>query len=79
MEITLGNLRSIRLMLPKCKDEQLMIAARLEGLDQLRKDCIKHGRKLRSLKTALMQDLLTGRKRVTPLLEGATTDKPTDR
>jgi len=31
-------------------------------------------RKLRSLKTALMQDLLTGKKRVTPLLKKATTD-----
>ena len=29
----------------------------------------KHGTKLRSLKTALMQDLLTGKKRVLSLLE----------
>jgi type I restriction enzyme S subunit len=50
-------------------DEQSKIVTILMRCDQ-RLDSMSRGlEKLRSLKTALMQDLLTGKKRVTPLLE----------
>ena len=69
MEITLGDLRTIRLALPKDKSEQGLIAQRLEQHDRLRREYVSQRNKLTSLKTALMQDLLTGKVRVTPLLE----------
>ena len=69
MEITLGDLRTIRLALPKKKDEQSLIAAKLIRLDRLRRDYAKQRDKLVSLKRGLMQDLLTGNRRVTALLE----------
>ena len=75
MEITLGDLRTIRLALPKKKDEQWLIAEKLKRNDRLRRDCAKQRDKLVSLKRGLMQDLLTGNRRVTALLvqgEGAT-------
>ena len=68
MEITLGDLRKITLALPKRKSEQTMIGEKLEKHDCLRRCYEKRRGKLRSLKTALMQDLLTGKVRVTPLL-----------
>ena len=68
MEITLGNLRKITLALPKKKPEQTVIGEKLEKLDCLRRSYERHLDKLHSLKTALMQDLLTGKVRVTPLL-----------
>ncbi|WP_083558438.1 restriction endonuclease subunit S [Syntrophotalea acetylenica] len=50
-------------------EEQIAINNRLQSADA-RFESIKGSvNKLRSLKTALMQDLLTGKKRVTPLLE----------
>jgi len=73
MEITLGDLRGIRLALPKEKDEQSVIAKKLEKHDCLRRDYVNHRDKLLSLKTALMQDLLTGKVRVTELLKQITT------
>ena len=69
MEITLGNLRTIRLALPKKKDEQSLIAEKLKRHDRLRRDYAKQRDKLVSLKRGLMQDLLTGNRRVTALLE----------
>jgi len=51
------------------REEQQQIVRRLQFINiyiQHQKDIY---RKLRSLKTALMQDLLTGRKRVTPLMK----------
>ena len=68
MEITLGDLRRIKLALPKKKHEQSIIGERLELHDRLRRDLLEQKQKLRSLKTALMQDLLTGKVSVTPLL-----------
>jgi type I restriction enzyme S subunit len=50
-------------------DEQRRIARVLSHYETLIDMERKSLRKLRSLKTALMQDLLTGRKRVTPLLQ----------
>ena len=67
MEITLGDLRRITLALPKDKHEQIVIGGRLELHERLRRDFLEHKRKLQSIKTALMQDLLTGERRVTKL------------
>ncbi len=69
MEITLGNLRRITLAFPKKESEQTVIGEKFEKHDCLRRCYERHAGKLRSLKTALMQDLLTGKVRVTPLLE----------
>jgi len=49
-------------------EEQLRIAALLNAEKDTRECNLKHLAKLRSIKTALMQDLLTGRKRVTSIL-----------
>jgi type I restriction enzyme S subunit len=51
-------------------DEQSNIAAMLNAEKSAAEKNLKHLAKLRSLRTALMQDLLTGRKRVTALLDG---------
>jgi type I restriction enzyme S subunit len=61
----------VKALLTVCPDEeeQAHIADHIDHLcDELKKECVALA-KLRSLKTALMQDLLTGKKRVTPLLE----------
>jgi hypothetical protein len=50
-------------------DEQQLIVARAEKISQQTYGDLSRLRKLGSLKTALMQDLLTGKKGVTPLLE----------
>jgi type I restriction enzyme S subunit len=52
------------------KDEQSEIAKRLLDLNSSIDGSAQGLSKLRALKTALMQDLLTGRKRVTALLDG---------
>lgn len=49
--------------------EQSQIAKTLDESTACANAYIERGQKLRSLKTALMQDLLTGKKSVTPLLE----------
>ncbi|MBW6474417.1 MAG: restriction endonuclease subunit S [Anaerolineaceae bacterium] len=55
---------------PVCPiEEQIAISIQLEGINNLGESYTRTGGKLRSLKTALMQDLLTGKKRVIPLLE----------
>jgi type I restriction enzyme S subunit len=48
--------------------EQCHIVAHLDAISRLIEDASSHVQKLRCVKTALMQDLLTGRKRVTDLL-----------
>lgn len=66
-EITLPALRNILIQVPN-PDEQNKIAKSLDlSANQIRQIEFRLT-KLRSLKTALMQDLLTGRKRVTTLL-----------
>ena len=50
------------------REEQTLIADRLDGVAGESEQIGAGLRKLRSLKTALMQDLLTGRRRVTALL-----------
>ena len=68
MEVTLGDLRRIKLALPKEKYEQSVIGERLELQDGVRRNLLKQKRKLCQIKTALMQDLLTGDVSVTPLI-----------
>lgn len=63
------TLRSTLLPVPPM-DELMAIEARMKSLTgdyEIKVDLLK---KLRALKTALMQELLTGRKRVTTLLDG---------
>lgn len=54
------------------KDEQDIIVSRLEAVSVVINIGINNRRKLLSLKTGLMQNLLTGEKRVTPLLQAET-------
>lgn len=65
------NLPTIRelLVAKPPKPEQSMIAEILDSNTSAVEEHLAELRKLHSLKTALMQDLLTGIKRVTPLLE----------
>ena len=67
MEITLGDLRRIKLALPKEKHEQFVIGKQLELHERSRRNFLEQKRKLQSVKTALMQNLLTGERRVTKL------------
>lgn len=64
------NLPTIKnLLVPKMRiEEQTRIAAFLDASTQRSTEFQQRLSKLRSLKTALMQDLLTGRKRVTALI-----------
>jgi len=61
-----------RLMVPTTKDphEQARIAQILDATTRQTDDTLRKLEKLQRLKTGLMQDLLTGRTRVTPLLAG---------
>lgn len=61
------QLKSFPIPLPEY-DEQLRIDNLINQNVTAYSETIRHLQKLRSLKTALMQDLLTGKKRVTPLL-----------
>jgi len=68
--INLETLRPLVISLPK-PDEQARIASAYEADDDRQVSNERSLRKLRHLKTALMQDLLTGKVRVTPLLQPA--------
>jgi type I restriction enzyme S subunit len=72
-----GVLRSLLLAVPPL-DEQRRIVEAMNALGTNESTNREQLIKLRSLKTALMQDLLTGRKPVTPLLP-PTEDKPDER
>lgn len=65
--INLGNLRRINIALPSMS-EQDAIVEHLEGSQQQIDLSLLQLQKLRNEKSALMDDLLTGRVRVTPLL-----------
>jgi type I restriction enzyme S subunit len=73
MEITLSDLREIGVALPEKIEEQSVIRAVLSKHDREIRSSVRKLTKLYAIKTALMQDLLTGKKRVTPLLEPETT------
>lgn len=62
------ELTDVGIAIPE-KDEQERIVSRLDALEAQIDVNRKRAAKLQSLKTALMQDLLTGKKRVTTLLE----------
>jgi type I restriction enzyme S subunit len=62
------NLDAIRLAFPECSTEQRSIAEGLWEIENNSQASIEFFNKLKALKTALMQDLLTGKKRVTKLL-----------
>ncbi|KAF5416832.1 MAG: Type-1 restriction enzyme MjaXIP specificity protein [Candidatus Methanogaster sp.] len=66
--IDLGAIRDLKVSFPESEDEQVEVATRLVKCDEPRKIAELQLEKLRVLKTALMQDLLTGKKRVTTLL-----------
>lgn len=70
MEISLTDLRGILVAIPQQTPEQVSIAAKLQRADEVKSQYLKSVQKLRALKTALMQDLLTGRRRVTAMLDG---------
>ncbi len=68
-KLALFRIQSLLLALPFKKEEQKRILMKLETLRQIIKNTNINLHKLHSLKTALMQDLLTGKVRVTPLLD----------
>lgn len=61
--LSMGNLRKLKIILPE-KSEQDQIVAKLSGIQKFICDEKIHLTKLDSLKTGLMQDLLSGRVRV---------------
>jgi type I restriction enzyme S subunit len=63
------NLRTIHAAFPTNLNEQCEIVKRFTSMRNTTSSCFESFKKLRFLKTALMQDLLTGKIRVTPLLE----------
>lgn len=66
--LKVGDVRKLPIPHPTSIDEQRVIAEVLTGAATSIKKLESVGHKLRSLKTGLMQDLLTGMKRVTALL-----------
>lgn len=72
--VTLEIINNLLMKVPPIK-EQKSIGQFLTVQDERIKSEAKKLAKLRSLKTALMQDLLTGNKRVTPLLAGTINSK----
>jgi type I restriction enzyme, S subunit len=67
--LTMTQIRKILVSVPKACDEQREISNRITGVSDALNSFESQLMKLRLLKTAMMQDLLTGEKRVTPLLE----------
>jgi type I restriction enzyme S subunit len=66
--IRVGDIRELPIPHPKSIEEQKAIAGTLSAEAAVIKKFETHRQKLCTLKTALMQDLLTGKKRVTSLL-----------
>ena len=63
------NLRSIPAAFPRNLDEQTAITGRISAVREVSNAYREHLYKLKSMKAGLMQDLLTGDRRVTALLE----------
>ena len=61
----------LRLPVPRSVDEQRAIASKLDGVDAVIVALHTNHEKLKATKTALMQDLLTGKVSVAPLLTDA--------
>lgn len=68
--LNLPTIRGLVTAKPR-RAEQDLIATRLDEIDNRIQNATAEAAKLRELKSALMDDLLTGRVRVTPLLEAA--------
>jgi type I restriction enzyme S subunit len=66
--IYISKIDKMAIAMPRDRQEQEMLKQRLLAQDTTVRELEALFNKLRALKTALMQDLLTGRKRVTPLL-----------
>jgi type I restriction enzyme, S subunit len=67
--IRVGDIRDLAIAHPIDLEEQERVASVLRGIADELEQHSKVVQKLQRTKTALMQDLLTGEKRVTPLLE----------
>ena len=68
-EITLADLRRVRVPFVRREGEQLIIAAAVEKVNISIEEAKKDRAKLKRQKLGLMQDLLTGKVSVEPLLE----------
>jgi len=64
-EITLAELRRIKVPIPRTRKQQDDVAARLICCDEMIEKEERSCEKMRQMKTGLMQDLLTGKVRVT--------------
>ena len=62
--LSMTKIRSFRFVLPKSMDEQKQIASILSKVDEHIQDNKKELKHLKELKKGLMQDLLTGKVRV---------------
>lgn len=63
------SLLSLPILLPKSKEEQIAIIDRIEKVNEYSDELKNKHAKLQSLKTGLMQDLLSGKVRVTHLIK----------
>ena len=68
-KINLGNISNVKILIPKSEIEQQKIAQILSSQDEKIEDIKNKLNKLKSLKASLMQDLLSGKVRVTKLME----------
>ena len=68
-QMSIGRVRTLLIPIPKSEQEQIAIAKQINLLHIAEKQLWQELKKMRCTKTGLMQDLLTGRVRVTPLLE----------
>ena len=66
--LSLASIRKTPIKMPTSKMEQDLISNKIDLIVKSKTNEEDTLFKLRSVKTALMQDLLTGKKRVTPLL-----------
>jgi type I restriction enzyme S subunit len=74
-EITLGDLRHVEVAMPTCTKEQARISEILSRHEALSTSYRSQLRKIQSLRVGLMQDLLTGRRRVTSLFNDSSLEK----
>jgi type I restriction enzyme S subunit len=72
LHLTKAKIQAIPIPLPD-PHEIKQIVARIRSIDEMNQLTIRERDKVRSIKTGLMQDLLTGRKRVAALLQESTT------
>jgi len=72
-EITLTDLRNIPVIMPRDFDEQVRIAKIIDKSEEVLRKSRARLEKLKRTKNGLMQDLLTGRVPVAPLLENPNT------